>query len=56
VLPIAAIVYVPAKQADKVLEGRSQAAKANGVSFLRMEQECAVFEVESGKYQFRSEK
>ena len=48
-----AIVYVPAKSAEEVFEGRVQASKAEGVKFLRMEDGAAVFEVGGGRYKFR---
>jgi hypothetical protein len=49
-----ATVYVPAASADTVTENGRPAAKAKGVSFSRMENGCAVFAVESGKYEFVS--
>jgi alpha-L-rhamnosidase len=49
-----ATVYVPARSAADVSEGRKTAAKAKGVKFLRQEQNAAVFEVGSGRYTFRS--
>ena len=45
-------VYVPAKNADAVLEGGQAASKANSVTFVRMEEGAAVFAVGSGTYQF----
>ncbi len=47
-----ATVYVPAKDATNVTEGRKPASVAKGVHFLRMEADRAVFEVQSGKYGF----
>jgi alpha-L-rhamnosidase len=44
-----ATVYIPGKN---ITEGKSPAAKAKGVSFLRMEKGTSVFKVESGSYQF----
>ncbi|MDO8970992.1 MAG: alpha-L-rhamnosidase C-terminal domain-containing protein, partial [Saprospiraceae bacterium] len=49
-----AVVYVPATNADAVMEGASVAKRAKGVKFLRMESGCALFEVVSGKYHFIS--
>lgn len=49
-----ASVYVPAASSDSVQEGSKQATKAEGVQFLRMEDQSAVFEVASGNYQFLS--
>jgi alpha-L-rhamnosidase len=37
-----------------VTEGGLPADDAEGVTFLRMEKNKAVFEVESGKYEFKS--
>ena len=49
-----AMVYVPAKSAEAVTEGGRPAALSNGVVLLWMEDNCAVFAVESGKYEFAS--
>ena len=49
-----ALVYVPASSADKVKEGNTKASSANGVKFLRMENDRAVFEVGSGNYTWSS--
>ncbi|MCF7956752.1 MAG: glycoside hydrolase family 78 protein [Phycisphaerae bacterium] len=46
-----ATVYVPG---NDVTEGGLPAAKAEGVTFLRMEKNKAMFKVQSGKYEFRS--
>jgi alpha-L-rhamnosidase len=46
-----ATVYVPGKS---ITEGGLSADDAEGVTFLRMEKNKAVFEVESGKYEFKS--
>jgi len=45
-------VWVPAAHADEVTESGGPAHKAEGVRFLRMDSGCAVFEVESGAYEF----
>ena len=50
-----AMVHVPAKDVTAVKEGRNPASEAEGVRFVRMENGTAVFAVEPGKYQFRSE-
>jgi hypothetical protein len=50
----AATVYVPAKSAAAVTESDRPASRSDGVKFLRLEEGCAVFAVESGKYQFES--
>ena len=47
-----ATVYVPAVSAATVTEGGAPAAQAAGVSFLRMEEGCAVYAVGSGSYVF----
>ena len=49
-----ATVYVPAKDAESVMESRQPAASSEGVGFLRMEKGLAVFAVDSGQYQFVS--
>ena len=51
-----ATVYVPAKEDAGVIEAGKPAAKADGVTFLRMENGAAVYEVGSGSYTFCSEK
>ncbi|MDB5190450.1 MAG: Bacterial alpha-L-rhamnosidase [Segetibacter sp.] len=48
-----AIVYIPAPP-NFITEGGKDAAKADGVKFLRMEGNNAVFEVGSGTYTFRT--
>ena len=50
-----ATVWVPAKDAAAVTESRKPAAQAEGVKLLRSEDGCAVFDVGSGRYQFRGE-
>jgi alpha-L-rhamnosidase len=45
-------VYVPAKNSAAVRVGAGRADKAPGVRFLRMEEGCAVFAIESGRYSF----
>ncbi len=49
-----ATVYVPAGDAAGITESGTEAARAEGVKFLRMEDGRAVFEVESGVYRFES--
>jgi alpha-L-rhamnosidase len=49
-----AILYVPAITKDKVREGGKKIAGVHGITFLRMEEETAVFEVGSGNYSFTS--
>lgn len=48
-------VYMPARSAAGVKEGDKAATAADGVRFLRMEEDRAVFEVGSGEYAFESE-
>lgn len=49
-----ATVYVPAKVAAGVTESGQPADKAQGVRFLRMERDAAVYAVSSGTYRFQS--
>ena len=49
-----ATVYVPAKDAKTVFEGGKPTTQSNGVKFLRMEKDRAVYEVGSGEYHFVS--
>ena len=50
-----ATVHVPAKSAEAVTEGGEPAAQAEGVKFLKMEGDRAVFAVGSGSYRFESQ-
>ena len=49
-----ATVCVPAKDAAEVTESGKPAAQAEGVKFLRMENNAAIYEVGSGTYRFQS--
>jgi alpha-L-rhamnosidase len=49
-----ATVFVPSKDAAAVTESGKPAANAEGVSFLRMENNAAVYAVGSGAYRFQS--
>jgi hypothetical protein len=49
-----ATVFVPAKSAESVTEDGQPVTPSNGVTFLRMENDRAVFAIESGKYEFES--
>jgi hypothetical protein len=49
-----AIVFIPAASAETVTEGGKPAAQSGGVKFLRMENDRAVFEIESGAHTFVS--
>jgi alpha-L-rhamnosidase len=45
-------VFVPAKTAERVTEGGAPATGVSGVRLLRMQDDAAVFEVQSGRYTF----
>ncbi|MDR2848817.1 MAG: alpha-rhamnosidase, partial [Bacteroidales bacterium] len=47
-----ATVYVPAAAKEQVKEGKQPAATADGVKFVKMDGQYAVFEVGSGNYSF----
>ncbi|TEU06148.1 MAG: alpha-L-rhamnosidase [Candidatus Aminicenantes bacterium] len=49
-----AVIYVPAEDASQVTESGNPATDSEGVRFLRMEKDRAVFEVASGTYVFRN--
>ena len=49
-----ATVHIPAKDAASVTESGKPADKAEGVKFLRMENNAAVYAVGSGVYRFQS--
>ena len=51
-----ATVFVPARDASAVTESGTPASTARSVKFLRMEKDCAVFEVGAGEYRFSSVK
>jgi alpha-L-rhamnosidase len=50
-----ATVFVPAKSIATVLEHGKDARTSDGVWFLRRQNDCAVFAVKSGDYDFTSE-
>jgi alpha-L-rhamnosidase len=50
-----ATVYVPAKDVSQVTENGQPVEDANGITFLRMENGFAVFDVMSGSYVFSSQ-
>lgn len=50
-----ATVFVPAKSADAVRENGKPAQRSAGVKFLRFENGRAVFAIESGSYEFKSQ-
>jgi alpha-L-rhamnosidase len=49
-----ATVHVPAKSANGITESGKPAATSEGVKFVRQEGDRAVYDVESGKYEFHS--
>jgi len=49
-----ATVHVPAKDTAAVTEGGIPIDKVQGVKFLSMENNTAVYTVDSGTYQFQS--
>ncbi|MGE4568480.1 MAG: family 78 glycoside hydrolase catalytic domain [Bacteroidales bacterium] len=49
-----ALVYIPAQSEENVTESGIAASSAEGVRFLKMEGEKALFEVQSGSYNFGS--
>jgi len=49
-----ATIWVPAAAADRVTENGRPAAQAPGVTFVKMENDRAVFSVGSGTYRFES--
>jgi hypothetical protein len=49
-----ATVFVPAKSTESVTEAGRSAPLSNGVTFLRMENDRAVFAIGSGQYVFES--
>ncbi|MCX6303007.1 MAG: family 78 glycoside hydrolase catalytic domain [Bacteroidia bacterium] len=49
-----ATVYILAKTPEEIQEGSSPAIENKNVSFLKMENEYAIFNVESGEYNFFS--
>lgn len=49
---VIATVHIPVANSAEVTEGGRPVSEALGVTFLRREQGCAVFEVQSGDYSF----
>ena len=49
-----ATVSIPTRQAQSITESGRPITQSSGVKFLREEKGCAVYEVESGSYQFAS--
>jgi alpha-L-rhamnosidase len=51
-----ATVFLPTEGPEKIRVGWRSLAHAKGVRFLRMENGCAVLEVESGRYRFAAKR
>jgi alpha-L-rhamnosidase len=51
-----AIVWLPAADADRVTEGGQPASSRSGVRLLRVEDDHTVFHIESGAYEFVSQR
>ncbi len=51
-----ATIHVPAKDAASVTESAKPTAEADGVKFLRMENNAAIYAVGSGNYQFEAQR
>lgn len=49
-----AVIYVPATSEAGVFESDKKAAVSEGVQFIRMEKDRAVFKISSGNYSFKS--
>jgi alpha-L-rhamnosidase len=50
-----ATIWVPASHANRVTENGKAASSAQGVTFVRMQDDAAVYEVQSGAYKFGSD-
>jgi hypothetical protein len=50
-----ATVFVPTKDAASVAESNKPAAQADGITFLRVAPNAAVYNVQAGHYRFRSQ-
>ena len=50
-----ASIYIPAKTERNVTESGKQINKTNGVKFIKMKKEYAIYEIGSGSYHFESE-
>ncbi len=49
-----AIIYVPAKDAGSVSENGKPVSESSGIKFTGINEDRAVFEIKSGKYEFAS--
>ena len=50
-----ATIYVPTMNKEDVMEGDRIASKVEGITFVGWEDKRAIYKIESGDYQFRSE-
>ncbi|GGI51637.1 alpha-rhamnosidase [Mucilaginibacter galii] len=49
-----ALISIPAKSVDGITEGGKKAAEAEGLKFVKMDGDYAVYEAGSGEYKFKS--
>lgn len=49
-----ATIYIPAGEKDDVKEGAGSASRSKGVKYIKAEDGCFVFELQSGSYAFSS--
>lgn len=49
-----AAVFIPGRDAQKILESGAPAGRADGVAFLKQTEDAVVYRVKSGRYQFVS--
>jgi hypothetical protein len=47
-----ATIYIPAKRESDVTESGKKIRKNNGITFIKMDKGCAIFETGSGSFQF----
>jgi alpha-L-rhamnosidase len=50
-----ALIYIPARDAGSIIEGKKPASQAQAVKFVAMEGNNAIFEIGSGTYHFVSQ-
>ena len=50
-----ASIYIPSRTERNVTESGKQINKTNGVKFIKMKKEYAIYEIGSGSYHFESE-
>jgi alpha-L-rhamnosidase len=51
-----AVLHLPAKSFDAVTEGGKPVGRSSGITFIKMENGAAIFELKSGSYHFVSDK